>query len=96
MIVSKSLVTLSIRTDGANASDHTQFLPLIVDFLEVGGAPGRPKELPDDADADRGYDSEPLRTLLRWLGIEPHIAKLKTPHGRGLGRVHWVVQRTFS
>jgi transposase len=58
--------------------------------------PGRPKELPDEASADRGYDSEPLRTLLRWLGIEPHIAKRNTPHGSGLGKVRLVVERTIS
>jgi IS5 family transposase len=31
--------------------------------------------LPDDLYADRGYDSEGTRALLRWLGIEPHIAR---------------------
>jgi transposase len=52
--------------------------------------------LPDDAYADRGYDSEATRALLRWLGIEPHIAQRKTPHGSGLGKVRWVVERTIS
>ena len=28
--------------------------------------------------------------------IEPHIAKRKTPHGSGLGKVRWVVERTIS
>jgi transposase len=96
VMVNKSGVPLVIHTAGANASDHTQFLPVILDFPKVGGTPGRPKELPDDAYADRGYDSEPLRTLLRWLGIEPHIAKRRTPHGSGLGKVRWVVERTIS
>jgi hypothetical protein len=74
VMVNKAGVPLVIHTAGANASDHTQSLPVILDFPEVGGVPGRPKELPDDADADRGYDSEPLRTLLRWLGVVPHSA----------------------
>jgi transposase len=39
---------------------------------------------------------EATRALLRWLGIEPHIAKRKTPHGSGLGKVRWVVERTIS
>ena len=34
--------------------------------------------------------------LLRWLGIEPHIARQRTPHGSGLGKVRWVVERTIS
>src|ERR671911_138552 len=63
---------------------------------KIGGTPGRPKELPDEAYADRGYDSEAARALLRWLGVEPHIARRKTPHGSGLGKVRWVVERTIS
>jgi transposase len=96
VMVNKAGVPLVIHTAGANASDHTQFLPVILDFPKVGGVPGRPKELPDEAYADRGYDSGPLRTLLRWLGIEPHIAKRRTTHGSGLGKVRWVVERTIS
>jgi hypothetical protein len=69
---------------------------LVLDLPKVGGLPGRPKELPDDLYADRGYDSESTRALLRWLGIEPHVAKRKTPHGSGLGKVRWVVERTIS
>ena len=92
VMVNKAGVPLAIRTAGANASDHRQILPVLLDFPRVGGVPGRPKELPDEAYADRGYDSEPLRALLRWLGIEPHIAKRKTPHGSGLGKIRWVVE----
>jgi len=71
-------------------------VPLALDYPRVGGRPGRPKELPDDLFADRGYDSEATRDLLRWLGIEPHIARRGTPHGSGLGKAHWVVERTIS
>ncbi len=94
--VSRPGVPLAIRTAGANASDHTQVTPLVLDFPRVGGKPGRPKELPDEPHADRGYDSDSTRWLLRWLGIEPRIAKRNTPHGSGLGKVRWVVERTIS
>jgi transposase len=96
LLVDRHGVPLAIRTAGANASDHRQIIPLVLDFPKVGGKPGRPKELPDALYADRGYDSDATRALLRWLGIEPHIAKRKTPHGSGLGRVRWVVERTIS
>lgn len=33
---------------------------------------------------------------MRFLGIEPHIGKRGTPHGSGLGKVRWVVERTIS
>jgi transposase len=96
LLVSRQGVPFAVRTAGANASDHTQIIPLVLDFPRVGGKPGRPKELPDELYADRGYDSDATRWLLRWLGIEPRIAKRKTPHGSGLGRVRWVVERTIS
>jgi transposase len=96
LLVNRKGVPLAIRTAGANASDHRQIIPLALDFPRVGGKPGRPKELPDALYADRGYDSEATRWLLSWLGIEPHIAKRKTPHGSGLGKVRWVVERTIS
>jgi transposase len=96
LLVDRHGVALAIRTAGANASDHTQILPIVLDFPRVGGKPGRPKELPDAVYADRGYDSDDTRALLRWLGIEPHIARRRTPHGSGLGKVRWVVERTIS
>ena len=91
------LAPLAIRTAGANASDHRQILPLVaLDFPKVGGKPGRPKERPDVLYADRGYDSDSTRLVLRWLGIEPRIARRRTEHGSGLGKVRWVVERTIS
>ncbi len=49
----------------------------------TGGKPGRPKELPDELYADRGYYSVARRLL--WMGIETHIAGRGTAHGSGLG-----------
>ena len=95
-LVDRHGVPLAIRTAGANASDHTQIIPLVASFPEVTGKRGRPKEAPDELYADRGYDSDTARWILAWLGIEPHIARRKTPHGSGLGKVRWVVERTIS
>jgi transposase len=95
-MVSREGVPLAIRTAKANASDHTQIIPLVLAFPKVGGTAGRPKEHPDALYADRGYDCEATRWILRWLGIEPNIGKRDTPHGSGLGKVRWVVERTIS
>ena len=65
VMVDKKGVRLVIRSTGADVSDHRQSLPEIIAFPQVGGKPGRPKVLPDEVYADRGYDSEPLRGLLR-------------------------------
>ncbi|MEO1237705.1 MAG: IS5 family transposase [Planctomycetota bacterium] len=96
VMVDRNGVPLAIRTAAANASDHRQILPTVLDFPRVGGKPGRPKELPDEVYADRGYDSDATRALLVWLGIEPVIARRRTEHGSGLGKVRWVVERTIG
>jgi hypothetical protein len=44
---------------------------------------------------DRGYDSGPVRRLLRWLGITPVLAARYTEHGSGLGVFRWFVERTI-
>jgi len=96
VMVNKSGVPLVIHTAGPTpATTHNSFRCSSISRRWAGRRAG-PRKLPDDAYADRGYDSEPLRTLLRWLGIEPHIAKRRTGHGSGLGKVRWVVERTIS
>jgi transposase len=96
LLVSRSGVPLAIRTAPANASDHTQIIPIVVEFPRVGGKPGRPREKPGVLLADRGYDSDATRWILRWIGIEPRIAKRGAEHGSGLGKARWVVERTIS
>jgi transposase len=96
LLVDRHGAPLAIRAAGANASDHTQIVPVVLDFPKVGGKPGRPKEMPEELYADRGYDSDQTRALLAWLGIEPRMARRRTAHGSGLGKVRWVVERTIS
>src|SRR5438270_265132 len=62
----------------------------------VGGKPGPKRQKPDRLQGDRGYDSEPVRRLLRWLGITPVLAERNTEHGSGLGVFRWFVERTIS
>lgn len=40
--------------------------------------------------ADRGYDHDKYRRLLRQRGIRPVIAERGQPHGTGLGTFRWV------
>src|SRR4051794_20732562 len=64
LLVDRHGVPLAIRTAGANASDQVQIMPLVLSFPAVGGKPGRPKELPDELYADRGFDNDYTRLLL--------------------------------
>jgi transposase len=97
LMVDRGGAALGVKVAGANASDHTQILPLVrEEFPRVGGQPGRPRTKPKRLYADAGYDSEPTRNVLRCLGIEPFIRKRGAPHGSGLGTVRWVVERTIG
>jgi antitoxin (DNA-binding transcriptional repressor) of toxin-antitoxin stability system len=62
----------------------------------VRGVVGRSGFRPDAVVADRGYDHDSHRRLVRKRGVTPVIARRKTVHGSGLGRVRWVAERTFA
>ena len=44
--------------------------------------------------ADKGYDAEHHRALCREFGAEPCIHKRGQPHGSGLGKRRWPVERS--
>ncbi len=81
---------------GGNRNDVTQLVPLVERVPPVRGKVGRPRRRPDRVTADRGYDRDKYRRELRARNIKPEIARRQTKHGSGLGRVRWVVERTFA
>jgi transposase len=89
-------IPLATSVTAANVADITQLLPLVDKIPPVTGKPGSPRSKPDEAMADRAYDSEPHREALRERGIIPRLAKRNTEHGSGLGVFRWVVERTLS
>ena len=62
----------------------------------LGGRAGRPVRKPRLVQGDRAYDSQAHRDQLRHRGIASQLAKRRTPHGSGLGRTRWVVERTVA
>lgn len=86
---------LVVETVAANQHDATTLLPLVVELPAVAGKPGRPKQKPAKLIADKGFDCQPLRNLLRWLGMEPEIPR-RGDSEHGLGKFRWFVERTLS
>ena len=84
---------LAVTLTGANRHDVAQALPLVDAIPPVGGKPGRPRQRPDSAYADRAYDSEKLREQLRARGITPKIARRRQAHGSGLGIYRYVAEQ---
>jgi transposase len=71
-------------------------MPLLDAIPHIRGARGRPRHRPGRLFADRGYDYDTYRRLLRARGITPKFARRGTVHGSGLGKTRWVVERTFT
>ena len=89
-------VPLAVILTQANRHDVTQLLPLIDAIPPLKGRRGAPRRRPARVYADRAYDSQPHRTELRRRGVASSIARKRTAHGSGLGKVRWVVERTFA
>jgi transposase len=89
-------VPLAVRVTGANSNDITQLFPLLEAVPRVQGKRGRPRRRPKKLLGDRGYDSQPHRDALKRRGITPKLAKRGTPHGSGLGKQRWPVERTLG
>ena len=89
-------IPLSATVTAANVNDVTQALPVLLNMPPVGGKPGPKRRKPKRLQGDRGYDCEPLRRILRWLGITPILAARRTQHGSRLGITRWFVERTIS
>jgi transposase len=89
-------IPLQVELSSANTHDSRHLYSLIDNIPAVRGKPGHPKSRPEAVYGDRAYDSEPARKVLRWLGIEPFLAKRGTEHGSGLGKIRYVVERTIA
>ncbi len=89
---------MAITPTGGQRNDVTQLVPLLEDLHRrpVAGKVGRPRQKPDLVLADRGYDHDKYRRILRARGIAHRIAHRGTTHGSGLGRQRWVVERGFA
>jgi transposase len=97
LIVDACGLPLAASTTPANRHDVTQLLPLLDRIPASRGARGgRPRKRPQMLYADRGYDYDKYRRQLRRRGIRHRIARRNTANGSGLGRVRWVVERSFA
>ncbi|SNS81837.1 transposase, IS4 family [Noviherbaspirillum humi] len=96
LLVDANGTPLNIILTGANWHDSTQLMPLLDTMPAVAGRRGRPLRKPKCVQADRAYDCERYRCLLRERRIVPQLPKRGTEHGSHLGVTRWVVERTFA
>jgi transposase len=89
-------IPLVATLTAANRHDLTQLLPLVDAMPPLRGRVGPPVCKPQLIQGDRGYASQPHRDALHRRGILTQLAHRRVPHGSGLGRTRWVVERTFA
>ena len=89
-------IPLAVILTGANRNDVTQLHPLVGAIPPIAGKRGRPLSKPRIVQGDRGYDHDKYRRPLHTAGIVTEIARRGEPHGSGLGKTRWVVERTIS
>ncbi len=93
-MVDRAGVPLAGVVSAANTHDVAVMLAVLVACPIAGyGEPGR---RPEELLADRAYHSAPHAAVVRELGIVPRIARRGVPHGSGLGKDRYVVERTIA
>ncbi|WP_201698511.1 IS5 family transposase [Paraburkholderia hiiakae] len=96
IIVDAQGIPLAVILTGANVHDVTQLDALVDAIPCLRGKRGRPLRKPKIVQGDRGYSSDAHRRRLRERGITPLLARLRAPHGSGLGKTRWVVERSIA
>jgi transposase len=96
LVVNGNGTPLNVILTAANRHDSTQLMPLLDGVLPITGRCGRPLVKPQRVQADRAYDCERYRCILRQRRICPQIGRQRTGHGSHLGMTRWVVERTFA
>lgn len=85
LVVSTDGVPLGALPSAANVHDTMMFPDLLRLAMAVCAAIGH-------LYADAGYDSIDNRGLCLRQGVQPHIRKIGSPHGSGLGAIRCVVE----
>jgi transposase len=89
---------LVVKTTPANTHDNRVALQLVVAMPPLPGPRGRPRIKPKVLQGDAAYGCAALISLVKALGIRPLLKPLgkNCPHGSGLGKTRYVVERTLS
>jgi transposase len=87
---------LALRLTGANRNESLEAMSLVDDIPPIRGKHGRPRRKPKALYGDRQYGTPRNREGLKARRIDNYLARQRTPHGSGLGKVRWVVERTLA
>jgi transposase len=89
-------IPLVIQTGPANQRDEEMVEPMLKQFPHVRDKRGKKRTKPKALQGDRGYGFVWIIKLLIRLMIASLLAPRGSPHGSGLGKTRYVVERTLS
>lgn len=87
---------MALRLTGAQRHDSTQAMALLDAVPPIRQQRGRPRRRPRDLYGDAAYGTPRNRKGLRHWHIQNHLAAPRHPHGSGLGKIRYVVERTLA
>jgi len=87
---------LVIATGPANQRDEQLVQPMLKKFPRLRDRRGKPRTKPKALQGDRGYGFVETIKLLVRMRITSRLAPRGSPHGSGLGKTRYVVERTLS
>jgi len=85
-----------VRLTGANRHESLLAMPLLDDIPPLHDRHGQVRRKPKALYGDRAYGTPRNHQGLKERRIEDHLAQPRTPHGSGLGKVRYVVERGLA
>jgi transposase len=85
-----------VRITGAQRNESLEAMPLLDDVPPIRQPCGGRRRRPDALYGDRQYGTPRNRKGLKKRRIEDHLARPRTPHGSGLGKIRYVVERGLA
>lgn len=89
-------IPLVIQTGPANQRDEELVEPMLKQFPHLPDQHGKKRTKPKTLQGDRGYGFVWIIKLLVRLMITSLLAPRGSPHGSGLGKTRYVVERTLA
>ena len=87
-------VPISMRIGPANEHDSRMLIPLVDDATDMLLSSGCDRPLM--VFADKAYDSRALREAVKSRQMIPMLPRRGSDEDRGIGKVRWVVERSFA
>ena len=96
LLVDRRGTPLAVRITGAQRNESMEAMALLDDVPLIRQPCGGRRRRPDALYGDRQYGTPRNREGLKQRRIEDHLARQRTPHGSGLGKIRYVVERSLS